>query len=110
MFNLFGKKEETVAPEMVSKAVHMRIVKELRDDCWDLKAQVANLTHDLQQERNSVGNMIQRNRELQTQPLAARAEAEANKVDAELWRNAREKRKNKRKPVIADITVWNPPA
>jgi len=54
---------------------------------WDLRC--VQLMREAETERYTTGRLIQRNRELQTQLLAARAEAEANKVDAEelaAWR------------------------
>jgi len=60
----------------IRKSVHTAAMAKLA------KANV-DLEQDAQRERETTGRLIQRNRELQTQVLAARAEAEANKVDAE---------------------------
>jgi len=60
----------------IRKSVHTAAMAKLA------KANV-DLEQDAQRERETAGRLIQRNRELQTQLLAARAEAEANKVDAE---------------------------
>lgn len=72
---MFWKKKETAAPETVSKAQHDRVVNNLRDDVRALSRLAASYKEDL---------------------TAARAEAEADKVDATLWRNARERRKQGR--------------
>ena len=94
MFNLFGKKEETV-----SLTDHVHIVAEKVGEARK------DLQRELQRERETVGRHIQRNRELQTQLLAARAEAEANKVDAEAHRrskaNLKQFRKAEAKPMDA---------
>lgn len=91
MFNLFGKKKETV-----SKAEHEALLD-------DLRATHARLQRELQIERDTVARKVATIRclkaELDTacesnllfleQRDAARAEAEANKVDAEelaAWR------------------------
>jgi hypothetical protein len=63
----------------IRKSVHTAAMAKLA------KANV-DLEQDAQRERETAGRLIQRNRELQTQLLAARAEAEANKVDAERYR------------------------
>ena len=66
----------------ITKKKHDAAIEHLND-------KIATLNDDLRAEQNTVGHMIQRNRELQTQLLAARAEAEANKADAEKYRRSR---------------------
>lgn len=86
-----------LAPKQtVTLAEHDAIVSSIRDLVEDAQ-QSARLSDEavqvaerqIQQERNTIGNLVQRNRELQTQLLAARAEAEANKADAEKYRRSR---------------------
>ena len=62
---------------------------------WDLRC--VQLMREAETERYTTGRLIQRNRELQTQLLAARAEAEANKVDADKYRRSRANLKQFRK-------------
>ena len=88
--NLFKRKPKE---ETVSKAYFDEMMA-LAQDAIDDAQQSARLSDEavqvaerqIQQERNTIGNMIQRNRELQTQLLAARAEAEANRDDAAKYR------------------------
>ena len=70
------------APEMVSKAEHEAAIEALKDE-------IATLNDELRAERNSVGNLVQRNRNLTDVIYAARAEAEANKADAEAHRRSK---------------------
>ena len=60
----------------ITKKKHEAEIRE-----WDLRC--VQLMREAETERETTGRLIQRNRELQTRLLAARAEAEANKVDAE---------------------------
>jgi len=73
---MFWKKKETAAPETVSKAQHDRVVNNLRDDVRALSRLAASYKEDL---------------------TAARAEAEANKVDADKYRRSRANLKQFRK-------------
>lgn len=102
MFNLFGKKKETV-----SLAEHEDIVAGMRDLIDDAQ-ESARLSDEavqiaeqqIQMERNTIGNLVQRNRELHDQVRAARAEAEANRVDAEKYRRSRADLKQFRKEPV----------
>lgn len=67
------------------------------DALTDNRKQREDFESQLQQERNTIGNLVQRNRELQTQLLSARAEADANKADAEAHRRSKANLKQFRK-------------
>ena len=90
MFEFFKRKPKE---DTVSKAYFDEMMA-LAQDAIDDAQQSARLSDEavqvaerqIQQERNTIGNMLQRNRELQTQLLAARAEADANHDDAEAHR------------------------
>ena len=77
---MFWKKKETI-----SRAIHDSVLHQLqatmqeRDDAKANYARIVRAKRAMFQDR-----------------IAARAEAEANKVDATLWRNARERRKQGR--------------
>lgn len=93
----FWKKEETV-----SKAEHEQALADLEADLSaNFATSLALARTDFEQligiERDTVGRLSAGNRQLKADLTAARAEAEANKVDAELWRAARDKRKNARR-------------
>jgi len=102
---MFWKKKETV-----SKAEHdaaLALIKALENDVLVYQRKLRmrgegleTADKQIQMERETTGRLIQRNRELQTQLLAARAEAEANKADAEKYRRSRANLKQFRKEPV----------
>lgn len=89
MFNLFGKKKETVAPETVSKAEHDRIVADMAATIADKNNRFADLHEELRIERDTVERLVIAGRAMKDSLTAARAEAEANRVDAEAHRRSK---------------------
>ena len=77
---MFWKKKETI-----SRAIHDRVLHQLQATMQERDDAKANYARIVRAKRAMFQDLI-----------AARAEAEANKVDATLWRNARERRKQGR--------------
>jgi len=77
---MFWKKKETI-----SRAIHDSVLHQLQATMQERDDAKANYARIVRAKRAMFQDLI-----------AARAEAEANKVDATLWRNARERRKQGR--------------
>ena len=94
--------------ETVSRADHEAAMAKLAEANVDLEADLranhasamaverTRFEQELGVERDTVARLAAANRALKEENATLRAEAEANKVDATLWRNARERRKQGR--------------
>jgi len=92
----------------IRKSVHTAAMAKLAKANVDLEADLranhasamavarTQFEQELGVERDTVARLAAANRALKEENAALRAEAEANKVDATLWRNARERRKQGR--------------
>jgi len=92
----------------IRKSVHTAAMAKLAKANVDLEADLranhasamavarTQFEQELGVERDTVARLVAANRALKEENATLRAEAEANKVDATLWRNARERRKQGR--------------